>query len=64
MKASRYPSGLSALVTMADVCLAIKVSRRTLQRLIHTGAFPKPDRRAGKGLRWKQRTVEQWINES
>jgi len=32
------------LMTMADVCLALKVSRRTVYRMVRQGVLPAPQR--------------------
>ena len=32
------------LMTMADVCLALKVSRRTVYRMVRDGVMPAPQR--------------------
>jgi len=62
LKPSRQPVGLDQLVDTRDVMSALRISRRTLQRLLESGKFPRPDRRVGRGLRWKRETIQVWIN--
>ena len=64
MKASRTPADVIQMMTMRDVCEALRISRRTAQRLIAVGDLPRYDKKVGRGLRWKRETIEKWLSES
>jgi predicted DNA-binding transcriptional regulator AlpA len=40
---------------------ALNISDRTLDRLIGSGRFPRPDVRIGRMPRWKPATIRAWI---
>jgi excisionase family DNA binding protein len=47
--------------SITEVATALGIGRRTLERLIASGKFPKPDLRIGRMPRWKRETVRAWI---
>lgn len=51
-------SALPRLVGTAEITKSLGVSRRSLDRLVARGDFPKPDYRIGGLLKWKAETVE------
>ena len=53
------------LVTAADVCRVLSVSRTTLWRMIDDGRFPQANRLNGcNRLYWPAKTVRRWIREN
>lgn len=50
------------LWSLQDVARALSVSRRTLERLVAAGRFPKADVQIGKMPRWKPQTVRNWVD--
>jgi predicted DNA-binding transcriptional regulator AlpA len=53
--------GLEPLATTADAAAIAAVSERHLRRLIELGRFPAPDKRVGRGLRWRVSTLRAWV---
>lgn len=50
------------LLSLKDVCALISLGERTARRWLTTGALPPPDARlAGKLLRWRASTIQEWI---
>lgn len=58
------PGGLDGLLSSRSVCGLLDTSDRNLRRLVASGEFPPPDRRLGRGLRWKCSTVQVFLNEN
>jgi hypothetical protein len=44
---------LANLVGVDDICVAWRCSRRYLERLRKSGAFPAPDRMIGRSPKWR-----------
>ena len=42
---------VDSLMTMADVCKVMQVSRMTIHRWVRSGAFPAPAK-IGRSIRW------------
>ncbi len=66
------PSAISIepLLTVDDLCLILKCSRRLIERMRSSGGIPAPDimlgnvGKNGKGPRfprWKRSTIERWM---
>ena len=53
------PDPLS-LLTASEVAALLQVDVRTLRRMRHERAFPRPAR-VGRSLRWKRSVVERWL---
>jgi predicted DNA-binding transcriptional regulator AlpA len=45
------------------VAASLGVSKRTIQRLLSAGKFPRPDAYAGKCPLWTRATLERWLAE-
>lgn len=56
------PGGLDGLLSSRTVCELLDTSDRNLRRLVASGEFPPPDRRLGRGLRWKHSTVQGFLD--
>ena len=56
------PGGLDGLLSSRSVCNLLDTSDRNFRRLVASGEFPPPDRRLGRGLRWKHSTVQGFLN--
>ena len=54
--------GLDGLLSSRSVCNLLDTSDRNLRRLVASGEFPPPDRRLGRGLRWKHSTVQGFLD--
>ena len=46
---------------LADIALALGISRRALERERSAGRFPRPDRLVGRMPLWKPDTIREWI---
>lgn len=58
------PLGSVPLLTLQQVADLLAVGKRTLERWIAAGNFPRPDFRSGQRvLRWRLTTVQAWIGE-
>lgn len=44
-----------------DLPSVIPFSRRSVDRMISSGAFPKPDRKIGKRRIWTLDTIKLWL---
>lgn len=53
---------LDGLLSSRTVCGLLDTSDRNLRRLVASGEFPPPDRRLGRGLRWKHSTVQGFLD--
>ena len=47
--------------SMEDLPEVIPFGRRSIDRMISSGAFPKPDRRIGKRRIWTRDTIRDWL---
>lgn len=51
-----------SLMTIDDLCQALRVCRRTLDKMISAGQAPAPDVIVGARKRWRKVTVRRWID--
>ncbi len=51
------------LLSAKSVRLLLDCSDRSLRRWMAGGLFPKADLRIGTSLRWRESTVEAWLQE-
>ena len=60
-----YPAPAPAVerltLRLADVCQALGVSRRTIERERSAGRFPPPDIHIGKAPLWRPETIRRWV---
>jgi len=52
----------SELLTVKDLAAALRLGKRTIWRMVSTGALPKPIR-LGRSVRWRRATIERWLEE-
>ena len=52
---------MDSLLTCADVCKAVKVSRQTVYKWRLSGKFPQPVDVGSRVLRWRESDVQAWI---
>lgn len=52
---------LDALWNAKRVCSFLVVTDRWIRRNMACGRFPRPDYRFGKSLRWKQSTIDGYL---
>ena len=51
-----------SLLRPCDVARTLNIGKRTLERWLSSGQFPRPDIKAGKKISlWRPRTVQAWI---
>jgi len=62
-KAKGGGPAVEPLLSKADVVAALGCEVRTIERMISSGRFPRPDVRVGRLPRWKAETVNGWIAE-
>jgi predicted DNA-binding transcriptional regulator AlpA len=55
------PPGCDSLLSKSQVCAALGISVRTLDGMIASGAYPKPDIKLGPFPRWRVATHNAWI---
>jgi excisionase family DNA binding protein len=48
------------LVTRDELCARLKLSKRTISRMIATRQLPAP-LRLGHSVRWRESEIEEWI---
>lgn len=48
------------LLKIGDVCELLKISKRSVWRLISAGQFLPPVR-VGRSVRWRRAEVEEWV---
>ena len=48
------------LLKIGDVCELLKISKRSVWRLISAGQFLPPIR-VGRSVRWRRAEVEEWV---
>lgn len=57
------PADASRLLWSGEVVAwSLSISRRTLQRQVSQGLFPKADRYINEMPRWKPQTVRDWVD--
>ena len=52
---------MEELLTVADVCRQLRVSRTRLYERIANGSIPRPFHLAPRCPRWRRETIERWI---
>lgn len=52
---------ISPMLTIVDVCEALKLSSRTIDRLVAVGRFPRPIK-LGHSKRWRSKDVVRFID--
>ncbi|KOQ70319.1 hypothetical protein ABW43_06060 [Stenotrophomonas maltophilia] len=50
-----------ALISVKRVEQDCGFSKTTIYRLMKRGQFPKPAKRAGRSVRWRNSEVQQWV---
>lgn len=50
-----------ALISVRRVEQDCGFSKTTIYRLMKRGQFPKPAKRAGRSVRWRNSEVQQWV---
>ena len=58
---STEPPIVRLAFSITEVARSLGVGRRTVERLISSGQFPKADFYIGRMPRWKPESVRQWI---
>ena len=56
----RPATPLEPLLSIVETAEILNVSRRSLERLIAAGQFPKPDLRIGRMPRWHRKTLREF----
>ena len=46
---------------ISDLAKALGLSRRSIERFRASGAFPKPDAKAGRCPLWRPETIQAWL---
>ena len=59
----RPSNAAPALMTQTDVAKLLRVTPRTLQRMVASGEFPPPIRISPGRSRWRRNVVDDWIEE-
>jgi hypothetical protein len=54
---------IEPMISLDDLAVILKCSRRWLERERSAGRVPKPDFQAGRCPRWKPETIRRWIGE-
>lgn len=49
-------------LTIADICLQLRVHPKTLLRWRRAGQFPPPIELAPGSLRWRESHVQEWVD--
>jgi hypothetical protein len=52
---------IESMLSLDDLAVILKCSRRWLERERSAGRVPKPDFMAGRCPRWKPETIRRWI---
>jgi len=60
--ATAEPAAPKMLLRVDPIAESLSISRRTLERLIAAGRFPKPDVRVGRMGLWRPETVRAWLD--
>lgn len=50
------------LLPIAEVCRRVGFKRSWLYKRIERGEFPKPIKIGKRAIRWKQSSIDRWIN--
>ena len=53
---------MTDLLTVADVCRILRVSRTRLYERVSNGSIPAPFHLAHRCPRWRRETIEAWIS--
>jgi excisionase family DNA binding protein len=51
---------IKQLLTVTDVATKLKVSRRTVFKMLSASELPKPDISTGRIRRWHPDTIDKW----
>ncbi|NQT93600.1 MAG: helix-turn-helix domain-containing protein [Lentisphaerae bacterium] len=51
---------MTELMTIRDVAAALRLSPRTVWRMVSTGSIPQPIR-LGRSVRWQRSEIENWL---
>jgi hypothetical protein len=54
---------IEPMLSLDDLAIILKCSRRWLERERSAGRVPKPDFMAGRCPRWRAETIRRWIGE-
>lgn len=57
----RTAAPLEPLMSITETAEILNVSRRSLERLIAAGTFPKPDVKIGRMPRWSRQSIRRFI---
>lgn len=49
------------LIPLTKVRKACGFSKTSIYRMMNRGTFPKPAKRAGRSVRWRNSEVQQWV---
>jgi excisionase family DNA binding protein len=52
------------MLTIEDIAEILKVSRRTVERMLSAREFPEADTRIRRMMRWRRDTLDRWISEN
>jgi predicted DNA-binding transcriptional regulator AlpA len=55
------PAGCEALLSRAQICVALGMSMRKFQGMLSAGEFPRADLRLGGNPRWRVATLNAWV---
>lgn len=55
---THVPDGL---MTVKDVCAAVRLARSTIHSKVKDGSFPSPIKLSARCVRWRQKAIQQWI---
>jgi excisionase family DNA binding protein len=55
------PASIERLCTIDDWCVALQVSRPTVERFIRDGRLPQADLRLGRLPRWRPATLKRFV---
>jgi excisionase family DNA binding protein len=50
------------LLTRDDLCERLRLSKRTISRMLSAGKLPPPVQ-IGRCVRWRERDIERWIED-
>jgi predicted DNA-binding transcriptional regulator AlpA len=56
------PERFDQLIDIRDVARILAIGKRTLERMIATGEFPRADYRVRRISRWRLSTVQAWMD--
>ncbi len=52
----------NVLMTVKDVCAAVKLARSTVNAKVKEGTFPAPIKLSARCVRWHSKSIQQWID--